>query len=266
MTIMSWKEYKSWIEEAIDSKRTYYYRGQRDPSWKLQTTFHRHGIELGYDMLHYLNFIIPDVHYYVCAHNNEVSDLSNPQEFGTLLALLQHNGFPTPLLDWTLSPYVAAYFAYRNVDDKQPQSDHIRIFIFEAQEWEKTFEQPLDLREQKKQYVSLLKPFARNNPNLIAQNGVYTVTNISNMQEHFIASSKEKKKEFIYVVDLSVTERTKVMRDLDLMGINERTMFPGIGGLCRALKGRYFIRETVGLGPAQRNEFFKSMLEIKSKK
>ena len=32
---------------------------------------------------------------------------------GSYMAYLRHHGFPSPFLDWTRSPYVAAFFAFR---------------------------------------------------------------------------------------------------------------------------------------------------------
>jgi hypothetical protein len=42
------------------------------------------------------------------------------------LVYLRHHGFPSPLLDWTRSPYIAAYFAFHS-----PQSERIAIWAYQ---------------------------------------------------------------------------------------------------------------------------------------
>lgn len=256
-TQQTWKEYKDWVSTVIENKKEYYYRGQMDASWKLQTAFHRKAENLNIGLDTYLNEILTGVHYYICAWQNEIINCQDPNEFGSFLALLQHYGFPTPLLDWTLSPYIAAYFAFRDIDDKSPQCDYVKIFIFDFQEWSKTFQQLLDLRETKVAYVSILLPYARFNSRIIHQRGTYTVTNQSDLGAYILKRSNEVKKDFLYSFTLSVKERTAVMRELNLMGINEMALFPGLDGICKTMKEWYFSEDQVGLTPSE----YKALLE-----
>jgi len=41
---------------------------------------------------------------------------------------LRHHGFPSPLLDWTMSPYVAAFFAF--ADQPGSSADAVAIFVY----------------------------------------------------------------------------------------------------------------------------------------
>ncbi|MFZ3072028.1 MAG: FRG domain-containing protein, partial [Thermodesulfobacteriota bacterium] len=232
MQPITWDSYKSWVSELAKNHAYYYCRGHANEKWKLQTSFHRVAPLTGISLEDYQIRIIPELHYYICAQANELINMQIPEEFGAFLASLQHHGFPTPLLDWTLSPYIAAYFAFREVDDAYPQSDNIKVFIFDYIAWSNTFAQPLDLRETKIQYVSLLRPYAKHNPSLIPQQGVFTVTNIDDVENYISQRSKETGKQFLYTTLLSVKEKPHIMRELNLMGINEMSLFPSVDGIC----------------------------------
>jgi len=246
MEPLTWNDFKNVVSKLAETKRNYYCRGHADEKWKLQTTFHREASRNGITLLQYLDTIIPEVHYHISAVRNEIIDLRKEEEFGAFLALIQHHGFPTPLLDWTLSPYIAAYFAFKEVNDQFPASENIKIYIFNYLEWTRSFQQVLNLRDINVQYVSVLRPYARFNPRIVPQQGAFTVTNVDDMEAYIYSRSVEVNKTFLYTTLLSVKEKPNVLRELNLMGINEMTLFPSIDGICRAIKSQFFAADTVG--------------------
>src|SRR3972149_2856272 len=229
--LVTWDRYKSMVSQLARNHAYYYCRGHVNENWKLQTSFHRSATVTGISLEDYRKTVIPELRYHICAQTNEIINLQNPEEFGAFLALLQHHGFPTPLLDWTLSPYIAAYFAFREVNETAPQSDNVKIFIFD--------------------YIGVFRPYAKYNPRLIPQQGVFTVTNVDDMEDYIFRRSTEVSKQFLYTALLSVKEKPHVMRELNLMGISEMSLFPSVEGICRAMKARFFCQNTVGLTPSE---------------
>jgi hypothetical protein len=90
------------------------------------------------------------------------------------------------------------------------------------------------------------------------------VTNVENMMTHIQANETGNHK-FLHVIDLPSKEKPYVIRELNLMGINEMTLFPSIDGICRAFKINFFSRESIGPSIEERLSSLTALLKSSSK-
>jgi hypothetical protein len=175
---LSWSEFKVQAAADLESNGAFIYRGQRDVRWGLVSTVHRTPLVRSIPELKgYADFMLPQVHDALEAWVGRSWDLKNALGFAEFLAFIQHNGFPTPLLDWTASPYVAAYFAFEGVNHFSPQTKSVAIFSFNQHLWSTTFKQIYDFADFTP-HVSILRPRQVGNHKLAVQQGCFTVTNV----------------------------------------------------------------------------------------
>ena len=236
LQIHSWKDFKDFAIKFEPYQNVF--RGQENSSpWRLRTHFHRAGRS---DLLRFINQDIPELHRNLSHLTAHQFKLENPAENGSFFALAQHHGYPTPLLDWTYSPFVAAYFAYNDLTrDKRTDGRHVRIFIFKRKQWFADYPQIPKLAPARPHF-SMLDIVALNNPRMVQQQALVSVTNIDDIESYIRNREQDRGQTYLEVIDLPASSRKEVMQELSLMGITAGSLFPGLDGVCRQLKERFF--------------------------
>ena len=215
----------------------YMFRGQEQP-WRLRTPFHRTGRG---DMHRFFQVDVQTLRRHLSAHTSHFFDFRDDIQHAAFLHLIQHHGYPTPLLDWTYSPFVAAYFAYRKARPfgAGVAMPAVRVFAFDKETWCSDFAQIFNIWD-RRPHFSILEPVSIENERMVPQQALSTFSSLDDIETYIAFIERTNGKRYLEVFDLPLDEREHVLQELRLMGISAGSMFPGLEGACEELRERFF--------------------------
>ncbi|MBT9492656.1 MAG: FRG domain-containing protein [Paucibacter sp.] len=230
----SWQEFKDWATWIRTEHDALTFRGQGSSQFGLSTTFHRAG---RHRIERYCAEEIPTFKNHAEAVLGARFNLRDGEDFSTVLGLAQHHGLPTPLLDWTDSPYVAAFFAFTDALEaaRGGKHTHVRVYGLTRQFVNQTSPHVVTLPTAVP-YVASLAISARQNARLYAQQGRFLVTNVAAVEAYIRHMEVLAGSQFLFAVDLPVHLAGQALEDLAYMGLTAATMFPGLDGVCRMMR------------------------------
>lgn len=238
-TKTSWEEFKGWM--AGLPSNTWIFRGQSQP-WRLATTFHRLG---RYNLLRYNIEDISLLHRRLSGLTRHYYQLSDPEQKGAFLMLLQHHGYPTPLLDWSWSPYVASFFAFREVPpylathSDEEIDQHVRVYCFNTVAYSEKRNQ-LPYLFSPKPHLGLVGAPSLENTRVIPQQALSTNSTVADIESHLRHLENGNTGTLIKAFDIPYSECGMVLKDLMFMGITAGSLFPGLDGSCEEMRLKRF--------------------------
>jgi hypothetical protein len=252
----SWEEFHRLVESFEGPGRKpwdeVWFRGQADARWQLNTTLERRSPTLR-SVAAYLNRIAeikPYVETFTGAefHLPSQKDVEETcREYDrfewvlrqsiTYLAHLRHGGFPSPLLDWTRSPYVAAYFAF----SRARHDGNVAIYAYR--------ERPNNMKiagSDSPQIVSF-GPIVKTHKRHFRQQSRYTVCvsfDLGRRQWFFVPHDSvfevrdHLQQDMLWKITIPTGERRKALEFFDKFNLNEFTLFDSEEGLLEMLAAR----------------------------
>ena len=237
---LTWDEFKQHVSKYHSRDRVLF-RGQHSNRYSLGTSLHRRGRN---NLFRYLTEDIERLRHQINAISSHYYQSSGEDLLG-LVSLAQHHGFPTPLLDWSESPYVAAFFAFDCLTDRRTwlakeDRDSVRIFTFDRAQWDQVNRPRANTLRDPCPDFQFTHPPAHNNPRYYPQQSVAAFSTVEDIEGFVVAHEMHEKKCFLTRIDIHASEREKVEDELRFMGITAATLFPGYEGVCQSLSAALF--------------------------
>lgn len=198
------------------------FRGHEDASYKLQPTIARakHTAESIEEFERSI---------FRMFRRNAIQHLpARPMNNFEWLALAQHHGLPTRLLDWSYNPLVALYFSVRASEECDGEvcclkaDKRMAESIYESQD-------PFGLHKTFKFVPHIVTP------RLFAQEGLFTIHNNPRvpLEENLRGEWR------VVRIRVPNVEKNNILYQLHRIGINHAKLFPDLDGLTKHLKWQH---------------------------
>jgi FRG domain len=211
------------------------FRGQASHGWSLETTLERAQPELSVLAEYYrvvavaktqietfTNRSWTEIDYTAIASSLSSYDalrLASLPAYDFLI-YLRHHGFPSPLLDWTRSLYVAAFFAFH-----APKADRVALFVYQEQAGSGKYSSSAFPQ------ILALGPNVRSHPRHFLQQGEYTMCTQFDggtwcLRSHSSVFGKgQDHQDLLWKFTVPSSEAPTVMRHLNEYNINAFSLF-----------------------------------------
>ena len=227
--LSSWKYFNDFVYQEMLDFRHYVWRGHRCNNWLLEPTLDRvlkrSSITSQLRKMHLDNF-----KFAVRGRRGPNPAIMNSEN--ERWALGQHYGLATPLLDWTGSPFVAAYFAF--IDEGQDQTQQRAIFAVTPDDLKKQSDQIANdyKGDDRPPIVEIVRPFSDDNPRLVNQGGLFTRSPDDLDLESWVRNTfKGVNNSYILIkVTIPNQDRLLALRSLNRMNVNHLSLFPDLYG------------------------------------
>ena len=229
------------------------FRGHGDSDWPLQTTLER-ATDSEITVQHYLQRADSCVNEIESVTGRQWNLQSYPdinkeietyQDFMRVhlphydyLVYLRHHGFPSPLLDWTTSPFIAAYFAFETPNN----ADRAAVFTFiETPEGHKSGSGNTNM-------IRTHGPYVTTHTRHFAQKAWYTTATHWGTQakrhtfcsHHDVTPAPVVLQDVLIKITIPRGDRIAAIKQLDEYNINHYTLFHTEDALIRTMGLRAF--------------------------
>ena len=239
----SWSEFKELLYKTlyVNNKfvnKKYYFRGQRDSNWEIESSFDRYYKSF----FQYMKTNKTDIENEILSTfqmncKKIYKDLKNftREEW---LALGQHYGLPTRLVDWSLSPYIAAFFAFSGTEYYTYSDNAVSVYAIDTEHniWNR------------ESGIKLIQELSVENEHQIKQMGVFTYnsSNENTIESYlnYMASKNENIEKCMMKFIIPLHENKNALTDLEAMGITYLSLFSGYDGCAKSSALSTIIKNT----------------------